>query len=444
MSLKKSVTAVILQNAFTFLAGFVNSVLSTRILGPEGKGVFAIYSSSAELFALFLGIGVPQALLFFSARDTFNRSQVFYTALLFLVANTAIFWLILMLSFEAGLGGFFLPHPFDGDIYQFTLIAYFSCLLGWYLFGSLLNGHKLFVETNLISVVNIGFTLLLYGAAFYLYTVNRAVVDASAFYWIQLISAILVLCLSIWVYWRKVLKSGAVGALFLSLSHTSSVLSYGLLYFVSNLMIFFSTKIDYWFVNYLVGPQDLGIYVLASNFGLLIILLPNAIGLVLSAYRASTDTVLVNHQTAMICRLSFSGSLLLSIVLWFFGDNLIHYLYGADFDRAAPVLSVLLIGIVPYCVFTVLRGYFAGAGKLNYLIKSSAIGLFLMLLLDLLLIAPFGIMGAAIASIVAYVCSAAMLIHTFCSQNNFAWNQLLFITRRDMNEIWNSVRLLSK
>jgi len=441
MSLNKSVVAVILQNAFTFLAGFVNSVILTRILGPEGRGVFAIYSTSAELFALFLGIGVPQALLYFAARDVFDRAKVFYTTLLFLVINTAIFALIVTGSFEIGLGAFLLPGPFDGGVYQFTLIAYFFCLMGWYLFVSILNGHKLFVETNLISVTSIGIALLLYGLAFYNYTISRTAINVTTFYTAQLISASVVLLLCIFVYRRRILKRSLVGSPFLSFPQTKSVLNYGFLYFISNLMIFFCTKIDYWFVSYLAGPQELGIYVLASNVGLLILLLPNAVGLVLSAYRAATDTAVIDQQTAKICRLSFSGSLLLSVMLWLMGDIIIRFLYGSDFDRAAPVLGILLIGVVPYCVFTVLRGYFAGAGKLNYLIRASGAGLFLMLILDLLLIVPFGIMGAAVASVAAYICSTVLLISMFCQQANFAWTKMLFVTKRDLDEIWHSVRL---
>lgn len=445
MSLKKSVAAAIAQNVFSFLAGFANSVLSTRVLGPEGKGVFAIYTSSVELFALLLGIGVPHALLYFTARDTFGRAQVFNTALLFLFSCTGIFVFIVFGSFKLGVSDFFLPLPFNDGINQFTLIGYFFLLSGWYLFVSILNGHRLFVHSNIISVVSIGVTFLMYAFAFYQHTVNQVSYNVTAFYWFQFISAAIVLLLCFYFYFRKVAApEAAIDSPFLSVSQTRSVLNYGFLYFISNLMIFFNSKIDYWFVNYLVGPEELGIYVLASNVGLLMILLPNAIGLVLSAYRAGSETEKVDYQTAKICRLSFSGSLLLSVVLWLFGGPIIRLLYGSDFDRAVPVLSVLLIGIVPYCVFTVLRGYFAGAGKLNLLIQATLAGLLLTLVLDLILIKPFGIIGAAIASVTAYLCSTIYLLRSFCIKNKMSLEQLLFINRQDIREMWIMVRSFSK
>lgn len=438
MSLKRSVAAVIAQNVFSFLVGFANSVLSTRVLGPEGKGVFAIYTSSVELFALLLGIGVPHALLYYAAKDVFSRKQVFNTALLFLFMGTGLFLLIVKGSFGLGVSEFFLPEPFNGSTYQFTLVGYFFCLSGWYLFVSILNGHKLFVESNIVSIVSIGLTFVMYAVAFYQFTADNAFYDVTTFYWFQLASAAGVLLLCFYYYYRKIARAESITSSFLSIPQTRSVLGYGFLYFISNLMIFFNAKIDYWFVNYLAGPEELGIYVLASNVGLLMILLPNAIGLVLSSYQAGSENG-VSEQTARICRISFSGGLIFSIVLWVFGGMIIRFLYGSDFERAAPVLNVLLVGVVPYCVFTVLRGYFAGAGNLKVLIMATLFGLILTLTLDLLLIKPFGIMGAAVASMLAYLASTAYLLRSFCKQSGMPVSRLLFVTRQDVRDVVQTI-----
>lgn len=444
MSLKKSVAIVIAQNIFSFIIGFSNSVFSARILGPEGKGIFAIYTSSIELFALLLGIGVPHALLYFAAKDTFSRAQVFNTALLFLFGCTGVFMFIVLESFELGVSEFFLPKPYHDATYQFTLVGYFFCLSGWYLFTSILNGHKLFIESNLISIISIGVTFILYALAFYNYTTHNVPIKVTTFYWFQLITSAALLGLCFYFYNQKIARPEKKASLFLSGSQSNAILRYGLLYFVSNLMIFLNSKIDYWFVNYFVGAEELGLYVLASNVGLLIILLPNAIGLVLSSYRAGSHDEELHRQTAKICRISFSGALLLSVVLWGFGTVIIRILYGSDFERAAPVLNVLLIGIIPYCVFTVLRGYFAGARNLKLLIFSTLTGLFLTLTLDLLLIKPFGIMGAAIASVTAYTFSTIYLLRSFCIQNDMRFWDMLFIRRQDVYEVIASVRSFSR
>jgi O-antigen/teichoic acid export membrane protein len=204
MSLKKSVIAVILQNLIGFVVGLGNSVLSTRVLGPEGKGIFAIYTSSVELFALILGFGIPSALLYFAAKDEFSKKRLFVTSILFLMLVSVLFWLIVKSSFAFGFDDFFLPAPFNGSWFIFTLVGYFFCLSGWHLLVAILNGHRLFVQTNLVSIVSISLTFIFYGILYYLINIAGRTFDVTVFYWIQLLVAALVLILCLLFYFRKV------------------------------------------------------------------------------------------------------------------------------------------------------------------------------------------------------------------------------------------------
>jgi O-antigen/teichoic acid export membrane protein len=203
-------------------------------------------------------------------------------------------------------------------------------------------------------------------------------------------------------------------------------------------MIFLNAKLDYWFVNYLVGKRELGIYVLASNVGLLLILLPNALGLVLSSYQAAKENG-VAQKTAKICRITFSVSMLAAIFLVLFGRKIIIMLYGVAFEPAAAILSILIIGIIPYCLFTVFRGYYAGAGKLLIIVKATGAGLLATLALDLILIPQYGITGAAVASAISYLISAIWLINDFCKRENIPISNVLFVNKNDFSELRRTI-----
>ena len=440
MSFKKIIAASFGLNIFTFVAGFANSVISTRMLGPEGRGQLAIYTSAVELFALVLGLGLPQALVYFSAKDVNNRSKLLNSALLFLVLSTIVFLILLKISFLLGLSHLLLPAPYDNGVFQFTISAYFLCLSGWYIMVSILNGHKLFMQTSFIGFISLSGTLLIYFLLF-LYTKNfPADFKVNTFYWAQLVVAVMVLAACFLYYQKLVSKNEKFSLAILSTSELSSLLKYGIVYYFSNLMLFISTKLDYWFVDFFEGPKELGIYVLASNVGLLILLLPNSIGLMVSSFKAGSDRQDMEAQTAKLCRVTFFVSLMIGLFLWLFGKHFIVLVYGDAFARSAAALNILLIGVIPLCVFTVLRGYYAGAGKLPVILKATGIGFVLTIFLDVVLIKPYGIIGASVASAIAYSMSTFYLVYSFDQPDK--WQSLLMIRKDDLAEFAASFKAI--
>ncbi len=427
MSFRKSIITTLGLNIYTFIIGFFNSIISTRILGAEGKGLFAIYTSSIELFALVIGLGVPQALIFFAAKDEISRSRLFYSSFLYITISSVLFLLIVACSSWFGFQSFFLPEPFTSNIYVIMIAVNFFGLLGWYFFISILNGHKFFPQTNLVSFLTISLTFLFY-IGLLLIPSKEGEYRANTFYVIQV--AVSLFTLGITLYFHKKLL-GRVTPELVSGNEAGSVIRYGIVYYVSGFLLFGNSKMDYWFVNYFHGPHDLGIYVLGSNIALLMLLFPNAAGLVLSAFKAKSDVEDMESRTAFLCRLTTFITVAASIFLWFLGEFLIVLVYGEEFRESAFVLRILLLGVIPFSVFTLLKNYFAGANDLRSFLIASAIGFALTLVLDVALIKPFGIMCAAVATVVAYLSSAFYLIFVFSKKTGIPILNVLLFNRHD-------------
>ncbi len=442
MSFKKSILATLGLNIYSFLIGLFNSIMSTRILGAEGKGIFAIYTSSIELFALVLGLGIPQALIFFAAKDTIARNRLFYSSILYVIAATILFLVVVELRRAIGYHSFFLPAPFTSAIFKTTLVLNFSCLLGWHLLVSILNGHKYFQQTNLISFISISATFIIYTTMFYMVYSHDAMYEADSFYYVQLAVAGFTLIATIFFHIRLI--SGWKSPEVVSAIEGSKIVHYGLVYFLSNFFLFANNKMDYWFLNYFAGSSDLGLYVLSSNVALLMLLLPNAFGLVLSAFKANSNLMDMERHTAFLCRITFLSTFLIALFLWIFSEPIILLLFGKEFIGSVMPLRILLAGVIPFTTFTILKNYFAGANQLSAFLKAALLGFVITITLDILLIKPYGIAGAAIATTLSYLGSAFYLIYLFSTKTSTAWSNLIFVNSADIRYAQQLIKGLFK
>lgn len=416
--------------------------MSTRILGAEGKGIFAIYTSSIELFALIFGLGIPQALIYFAAKDTIARSRVFYSSIIYVMGATVLFFVSVELISALGYQPFFLPAPFDSSIFKITLVLNFCCLLGWHLLVSILNGHKHFQQTNLISFFSISATFIVYAILFYSAYLHNNEYGADSFYYIQLAVAGFTLIATI--YFHIVLVGGWDNPQVVSALEGSKIVHYGLVYFLSNFFLFVNNKMDYWFVNYFAGSSKLGIYVLSSNVALLLLLLPNALGLVLSAFKANSKTMDMEKHTAFLCRVTFLSTFLIALLLWLFSKPIIRLLFGEEFIGSVMPLRILLAGVIPFTTFTILKNYFAGANQLSAFLKAAMLGFVITVVLDILLIKPYGIAGAAIATTMSYLGSALYLIYLFSLRTSTSWSNVVFVNSTDVQYTQQLIKRLFK
>ena len=77
----------------TLIAG----ILVTRLLGPEGKGVFPLMTANIQLLVMFLGLSLPVAIQFFVANKRIEPSRLSTIGLFLLLAGSAIVFVCLFL-----------------------------------------------------------------------------------------------------------------------------------------------------------------------------------------------------------------------------------------------------------------------------------------------------------------------------------------------------------
>ncbi len=178
------------------------------------------------------------------------------------------------------------------------------------------------------------------------------------------------------------------------------MIGYGLKFHVPVLVGAIILRADLLVVNHFRGPAEAGVYSVATQFSLLMMLLPGVIATLLfprvtSEQDASGETTwLVTRHTAVIMLICCLGAVPVSF--------LVPFVYGAAFADATTLLLILLPGVYLIGLESVLVQHFSALGLPRAIPAYWLVTLIVNLVLVFALVQQFGAYGAAIASTVSY------------------------------------------
>jgi O-antigen/teichoic acid export membrane protein len=133
----------------------------------------------------------------------------------------------------------------------------------------------------------------------------------------------------------------------------------------------------------------------------------------------------------------------LGLILAFSSYFFIPLIFGEDFTRSILPFCIILPGIVFLSLQILLSAYFSGKGEIKTNLMTSIVLLTAILILDLLLIPRFGIIGAAIASCIAYSISGLFTFYLYCRKVKYHISQII-INLSDLFWMKSTIQLLVK
>jgi O-antigen/teichoic acid export membrane protein len=214
--------------------------------------------------------------------------------------------------------------------------------------------------------------------------------------------------------WTRLAKKG----FFRRATRPSAVLArriagYGLRAQVGGIVTLLNLRLDFLLVSVFTGPAVLGVYAVASKFAELLKVPPLALTYVLYPRYARLDQTAAAAQARRL--LPRAGILTAAAIvpLWVAATVLIPALYGPEFTGAISPAHIILVGLALEGVAAVITAFLYGIGRPGLNSWGMAAGLAVTVVLDVLLIPPFGAIGAATASAVAYATSALALLAFF-------------------------------
>ncbi|MCP9486650.1 MAG: polysaccharide biosynthesis C-terminal domain-containing protein [Gaiellaceae bacterium MAG52_C11] len=367
--------------------GFVSSLLVARWLGPEDRGLLAVVAYTAEIVVAVAGIGLTYAVVYFVSRTDSRPGAVLGNSLLYGLGLAAVFAPAFALlrgpiseltngrgQTAWALAGVFVPLLFlDWCIHNQLFGRLRFGLLNLFLVGS--------------RVVVLGLAVLLVGIADY--GVAGALVSVMGAS-LALIVATLVVILP------DVRPS-------LDLPLLREMIGYGARVSVGWIFQILNYRADVLMLQILTTLTSVGYYVVAQIVAELTLTFAAALQSSVTALTASaegdpsqdeTTIASLRHQTL----LTSTAIVLVAIG----GPALVHFGYGAAFDDAIVPMLILLAGMLPLGAGAVVTGNLRGRGKPGISSVLAGVTVVVTLALDLVLIPPYGVTGAAIASVCAY------------------------------------------
>jgi O-antigen/teichoic acid export membrane protein len=388
---RRQVGSTLLAQLASLVLIIANSAIIARWLGPEGKGALTLAMLVPAVLSLLLGLGIGVANAFFAGSRRFETSQLTRNSVglgLILSGAGLVFTAIVSAT---GLLGRLLPGVPAG-VMAVTMAAFPLILLTGY-FTATLQGLQRIYRVNLVTLwhalAQFGLTVLLV-VVFGLGLTGGALAYAGA--------ALAGLLMAM----HFLAKEGASYRPALDAQVVRPALAFGLRGYVGNVLQFFNYRLDAFLVNYYLGPAGVGIYSVSVALAEMLWYLPNAVSFVIFPRAARSRPEEMNTFTPRVFRATMGLTALGGLALAGAGQFLIVLIYGEAFAAAYGPLLALLPGVVLLGGAKVLTNEIAGRGYPIYNSVASGLGLVLTVILDLALIPRLGVLGAAVASSLAY------------------------------------------
>jgi len=378
--------------------GFAAGLLVARGLGAEARGVVTLVALTYGQAASIASLGLDTALLHFGARPSADlrllaRRGLLAGALQGLLAAAAG-WVLLHTALAGQVS------PARGALTIAALAAPSALVVA--------HGHAVLraagrlVEASVLEIVGAVSTLTIVVGGVVTDRVTLAALGAAAG---TAVSAILTMVL------LQRLPHGQVATG--QTPTAGTLLRYGLAGHVGTIFQNLNYRADVFLVAVMLSATDVGIYAVAVSLAEGLLLLPNALGTVVMQ-RAALSPGRV-RATEVALRLGLAVAVAGGMVLAVSSHWVVPNVFGQSFAGATAPILALLPGIVALVVWKTLINDLAGRGFPTVKSISAAVALAVTLVGDLLLIPPFGIVGAGAASSVAYTAAAVVTARRYRS-----------------------------
>ncbi|HTB05400.1 MAG TPA: oligosaccharide flippase family protein [Bacteroidia bacterium] len=399
MSLNRNIFYSFLAQFPNLLFGIIAGVFMTRIMGPEGRGVYSIFQANIDFFVLILGINVNTGLVYFVSSKRIAEGKLIGVTII-TVCSAVLLMLMIIGVVMLVRGKLLFPVGYDTIFFIGYFIVSFFIGLANVCFSGIFSGHKNFRIVNISSIAVSLLKLILFAVSFCFFYYGVFKITILTVFALLLLTQLITFLINILIYW-KLYAVPPVFAFnynedirplfkFIGVSH------------IGNIVNFLNYRMDVWLVTYFKNLEQLGYYTLAVNIAQFTWLISIPISNVLFPYLSEQKDKTDENMLAKYSRINCTALIFTAGTLYLFSDFIIRKLYGSNFVESIVPLRILLIGNLFLMIQRPFRTLlFAKSDTLAVLLINIS-GLVFTVILDFILIPVQGIIGASIASDVAY------------------------------------------
>jgi len=376
------------QQVLTAGLGLISGLLTPRLLGPHGRGELAAIILWPLALMLFCSAGTSRATVFFAAKHRENVSTVASTCLILGTAQSLLVVLVGLAVIPVAL------RSHGAETVKWSLI--FLCSVPILRTVDLLR--SLFLGTLNVKWYNV--SLVIPSAC---YALSIAVLFFLKFASIpmiivcQLAGYAMTAWLALQVVKRKLQPSWQPDRIMMK-----GLLRYSFKGYFGETTSFMNQRLDQLLISLFLPSAQLGIYVAAVAITDGLLILPRGIGIVTLAAGSNSETAGALRVLRRSILLTFLWLAPASGALWVLSPIIIPRLFGAAFGLSVLPCRILILGSCAMGFGTVLSEWARSVNRPEIPSYAELLGLVVTVSLMALLLKPYGIAGAAVASSVAY------------------------------------------
>jgi O-antigen/teichoic acid export membrane protein len=417
MILRKSIFTIFIQ-VFQLVTLVGITILVTRVTGAHGRGIYTLVVSVSGLSAMVTGLGISWAGIYYIGKRQFPLAGVVSTLMTVALAAAGVTMVALVAAYVLFQTTYFHDLSQTQAFIMVALTALFqlattssSIVLG-------LNRPLQYAAMNAAQVV----------VALVIQVILAMTGSLNA------TSALVALAVGVAISAGTGLALVAREApIRLGVDSTilRSFFNFGIRGYAANLMMTVSYRLDSLMVNGLSGVASLGYYSVATAMAEGLWYGANGLALVMFPHISSLEKKEADRITPVVCRNAVFVTLIGAVVMFVVSRQLILTIFGPPLLPALQPLWLLLPGIVTLTVAKIVSSYLSGIGKPIYSTYLAAGSMILTVVLDLALIPPYGIRGAAVASSIAYTGTALASVWIFRRESGAGLVETLVVRGED-------------
>lgn len=374
------------SRALSACLGMLLSVFIARNLSLSGQGEYAVFISTVLIVSQVMSLGINSANTFYVAKSQELKHSLASNSFLFTLFSTFL-WIVFI---------FFYRYVTHDNVFatEFLLSCSFLLIPVEFLFSQLqslslgLINLRLF---NSIDLIRKSTTIIFLLILFFLkdFTLQNVVA-------VNIIAGFLsVLILSYFLLESIKIKP--------SLIIFKQSLKYGIWIYIGTVFAFLTLRFDLLMINHFMGTNGSGSYSIAVALADAIYLIPTTIGMVLFSAYVKEENILKKWE--LVKKLSqklFLFLILPMLVLFILSDFLIIFIYGEKFRDSIICFKVLLPGILFLSLTTQMQNFLSSLERPAMVCIGPGIALIINIALNYLFIPKYGVVGASLASTIAY------------------------------------------
>lgn len=376
------------SNLAITLMGAISGILTARILGAAGRGELA----SAVVWAAILGalatLGLPQALIYISARSTDYVEEILTTTLALMFMQSAV----------TCIAGYFLVDLlFDASksSTRFVVKLYLASiplnLITTYL-STIAQGMQNFRLSNGIRfMAAFGYFFAIILAAMFGWSNSKFIISLALTMQFMVAGVSLIVFIKI-LPWRPSFNRVLA----------RDLLQYGLKSYMGSLSWLANARVDQFVMSLVLNTRDIGYYAVAVSYASLLFPMSGAFASTIFPRIAKSQANEAHRTIISALKINTAVATLIAIIMFLAGPLIIPFVFGAEYQYSVLPSSILLPGTVVLGCNYVLSDGLRGLGFPGKVSFAEFIGLVITIIGLILFLPPFGILGAATVSLICY------------------------------------------